>query len=162
MNLFTLGDKDFLITVDYTKIILKWIGLDKDSIIEEDSKRADLRPLSVGQMVRLLSLQRGEVIWKEGRVIQKLTSRSYLIKKKYEITVRRNRLFMQFSTRATHHLSENSKNTLIRSDMNKSPRRSISASHPYQKHPHRSTTRRLDKTQNRDVKRYLVETGRST
>ena len=53
MNLFTLGDKDFLITVDYTKIILKWIGLDKDSIIEEDSKRADLRPLSVGQMVRL-------------------------------------------------------------------------------------------------------------
>ena len=36
--------------------------LNKDTIIEEDTKSADLRPLNVVQMVRIQPLQRGVVI----------------------------------------------------------------------------------------------------
>ena len=72
--------------------------LNKDTTIEEDTKSADLRPLNVVQMVRIQPLQRGDVIWKEGKAIQKLTSRSYLIKKKTGTTVRRNRLFITLNS----------------------------------------------------------------
>ena len=99
--------------------------LDKDHIIEEDTKRADLRPLSVVQMVRLQSLR-------EESYLERRTNNTEInvniIKKKDRTTVRLNRLFMKPSTGATYHLIEYSKNTLIRSAINKSLRKSIIAS----------------------------------
>ena len=147
-----------------------YVELCKDPIIEEDTKRADVRLLRIGQMVRLQPLQRGEVIWKERRVIQKLTSISYLIKKKDVTTVRQNRLFMKPSNRATYHLIDNSKNTLIRNTMvlwsipaiPSEPALS-EASSPKHNAPQVERSD-LDKTQTRNtnVKRPLVETGRTT
>ena len=45
------------------------------------NQRTDLKPLDVGQIVRIQPLQRGETIWKEGKVIERIFSRYYLIKK---------------------------------------------------------------------------------
>ena len=58
----------------------------------------DLKPLYIGHIVRIQILQIEDAIWKEWKVIEKLSSVSYLIKNNGGRTVRRNRSHIKPST----------------------------------------------------------------
>ena len=117
----TTQEKNLLSPIDQligrkTKSILSHQNKDIYAEVHNDLKtgadlnqRTDLKPLDVWQIVRIQPLQRVETIRKERKVIERISSRSYLMKKNDGRTIRRNRSYIKPSTRATYHIIDKSK-----------------------------------------------------
>ena len=63
----------------------------------------DLKPLCVGDNIRMQPIQKGEKLWKEGQVVTDLGSRSYEVETHVDGTrYRRNRRFLRKTQRSSH------------------------------------------------------------